>query len=132
MKFSMIIETCIYSSNLKEMKLFYKDKIGLESLSEDANRHVFFKVGKSMLLIFNPEVTLNERDTIHGAITPPSIVHFAFGIKEDEFKTIKQAILDEKINIEKETVWENGGVSIYFRDPGGNLVEIITEGTWPL
>ena len=46
MKFSKIIETCIYSSNLKEMKEFYQDKIGLDLVSEELNRHVFFKVGK--------------------------------------------------------------------------------------
>jgi hypothetical protein len=42
----------------------------LELASEKANRHVFFKLGKSMLLIFNPEVTMNEKDTIHGFIVP--------------------------------------------------------------
>ena len=42
-------------------------------------------------------------------------------------------MLNEKnIKIEKEVTWENGAISKYFRDPAGNLVEIITPGSWPL
>jgi catechol 2,3-dioxygenase-like lactoylglutathione lyase family enzyme len=132
MKFSKIIETCIYSSNLKEMKEFYQDKIGLDLVSEELNRHVFFKVGKNMLLIFNPKVTLYEKDTNHGARTPPAINHFAFEIKKADFQSIKMFILKKNIEIEKEVTWNNGGSSIYFRDPGGNLVEIITDDFWPI
>jgi hypothetical protein len=29
-------------------------------------------------------------------------------------------------------VWDNGTGSIYFRDPAGNLVELKTEGNWPV
>jgi catechol 2,3-dioxygenase-like lactoylglutathione lyase family enzyme len=127
MEFSKIIETCIYSSNLKEMKEFYQDKLGLEIVSEEANRHVFFKVGENMLLIFNPKITMYEKDTKHGATTPPSMIHFAFEIKKDDLQTIKTCILNKHIEIEKEVTWKNGGLSIYFRDPVGNLVEIITD-----
>src|SRR6476469_1357263 len=132
MKFSKIIETCIYSSNLKEMKEFYQDKIGLDLVSEELNRHVFFKVGKDMLLIFNPDVTLYEKDTNHGARTPPSINHFAFEIKKADFQSIKMFILKKNIEVEKEVTWNNGALSIYFRDPGGNLVEIIIDDFWPI
>ena len=55
MKFTKIVETCIYSSKLKEMKDFYMNKLGLDFVSEENGRHVFLKAGKSMLLIFNPE-----------------------------------------------------------------------------
>jgi catechol-2,3-dioxygenase len=41
-------------------------------------------------------------------------------------------ILNRNIEIEKEVIWNNGGLSIYFRDPGGNLVEIITDDFWPI
>ena len=132
MKFSKIMETCIYSSDLKEMKEFYQDKLGLELVSEEMGRHVFFKVGKNMLLIFNPKVTMHEKETKHGAITPPSMNHFALEIKKDDFHTIKMDILNKNIEIEKEVTWKNGGLSIYFRDPAGNLVEIITDNFWPI
>lgn len=28
--------------------------------------------------------------------------------------------------------WGSGGKSIYFRDPAGNLLEIVTKGQWPV
>ena len=67
MKFRKIVETSVYSSDLEKMKEFYVDKLGLEFVSEQTGRHVFLKTEKNMLLIFNPELTTVEKETIHGA-----------------------------------------------------------------
>lgn len=134
MKFTKIIETSIYSSNLKEMKNFYIDILGLDFVAEEKERHVFLKAGKSMLLIFNPYNTLNDINDIfpsHGAISPPSIIHIAFEIKKDDYEKCKYLLEKNKINIEKEIEFGNNK-SIYFRDPVGNLVELITANAWPV
>jgi catechol-2,3-dioxygenase len=134
MKFTKIVETCIYSSELKEMKDFYINKLGLDFVSEENGRHVFLKAGKSMLLIFNPESTLNDSISIfpiHGAITPPSMVHFALEIKTADYEKWKDLLSKKQINIEKELKIGNSR-SIYFRDPSGNVVELITENAWPI
>ena len=134
MKFTKIVETCIYSSELKEMKDFYMNKLGLDFVSEDNGRHVFLKAGKSMLLIFNPESTLNDSISIfpiHGAITPPSIVHFALEINTADYEKWKDLLSKKQINIEKELKIGNSR-SVYFRDPSGNVVELITENAWPI
>jgi catechol-2,3-dioxygenase len=134
MKFTKIVETCIYSSELKEMKDFYINKLGLDFVSEENGRHVFLKAGKSMLLIFNPESTLNDSDSIfpiHGAITPPSIVHFALEINRGDYEKWKDLLSKKQIDIEKELKIGNSR-SIYFRDPSGNVVELITENAWPI
>jgi catechol-2,3-dioxygenase len=134
MKFTKIVETCIYSSELKEMKDFYMNKLGLDFVSEENGRHVFLKAGKSMLLIFNPESTLNDSISIfpiHGAITPPSIVHFALEINTVDYEKWKDLLSKKQINIEKELKIGNSR-SIYFRDPSGNVVELITENAWPI
>ncbi len=89
MKFRKIVETSIYSSNLEKMKEFYVDKLGLEFVSEQTGRHVFLKTDKNMLLIFNHEVTIAERETNHGARTPPSIIHIAFEIESEEYEEKK-------------------------------------------
>ncbi len=134
MKFTKIVETCIYSSELKEMKDFYMNKLGLDFVSEEKGRHVFLKAGKSMLLIFNPESTLNDSISIfpiHGAITPPSIVHFALEINTADYEKWKDLLSKKQINIEKELKIGNSR-SVYFRDPSGNVVELITENAWPI
>ena len=132
MKFRKIVETSIYSSHLEKMKEFYVDKLGLEFVSEQIGRHVFLKTDKNMLLIFNQAVTAAEKETSHGASTPPSMVHIALEIESDEYEQAKHLLEKNNIHIEKEIVWENNikSKSIYFRDPSGNLVEFITRNYW--
>jgi hypothetical protein len=40
--------------------------------------------------------------------------------------------MENKISIEKEVSWKDSARSLYFRDPAGNLVELITPGEWPV
>ena len=119
MKFRKIVELSIYSSDLEKMKEFYVDKLGLELVSDQKGRHVFLKTDKNMLLIFNHVVTAAEKETNHGATTPPSMVHVAFEIGSDEYEEAKDLLEKNYIQIEKEVGWENDikSRSIYFRDP---------------
>ncbi|MFL6322790.1 MAG: VOC family protein [Nitrososphaeraceae archaeon] len=133
------METCIYSSDLVKMKDFYINILGLEIVSEEKDRHVFLKAGQSMLLIFNPNKTLVSNGSnsttklpIHGAFAPPSIIHLALQIEEQNYDIAKHTLNGKNVRIEKEVTWEEGTNSIYFRDPAGNLVEIITPGSWPI
>jgi catechol-2,3-dioxygenase len=136
LKYRRIVETCIYSSDLETMKDFYTNALGLELISEEKERHVFLKAGKSMLLIFNPENTRaegNSKFPVHGATTPPACIHFALEIEKEDYKDSKNALMQNNVNIEKEMDWDKeGSKSIYFRDPVGNLVEFITKDNWPV
>ena len=117
------------------MKEFYVDKLGLEFVSEQRDRHVFLKTDKNMLLIFNPEVTSIEvKESVHGATTPPSMIHIALEVEPEDYEKAKELLEENNIQVEKEITWENDikSKSIYFRDPAGNLVEFITRRHWPL
>jgi catechol-2,3-dioxygenase len=135
LKFRKIVETCIYSYELEKMKNFYVNIIGLHLVSEEKGRHIFLKVGKSMLLIFNPKNTMAKNNgifPIHGATTPPAIIHFALEIEKDDYENSKNVLNQNKIEIEKEITWKKETKSMYFRDPVGNLVEFITRDSWPV
>jgi catechol-2,3-dioxygenase len=132
------------------MRDFYINILGLEFVSEEKDRHVFLKAGQSMLLIFNPNKTLAANNNkvgdasssnnsssaqfpIHGAFAPPSIIHFALEIEKQNYDNAKYMLNKKNIKIEKEILWVDKGTnSIYFRDPAGNLVEIITQHSWPV
>ena len=124
------------------MKDFYVNILGLEFVSEEKDRYVFLKAGQSMLLIFNPNKTLANADVsnisstthlpAHGAFAPPSIIHFALEIEKQNYDNAKQMLKEKNIKIENEVTWNKGTNSIYFRDPVGNLIEIITPGSWPV
>jgi catechol-2,3-dioxygenase len=134
MKIKKVVETCIYSSDLQSMKNFYAGILGLSVIQEEQDKLIFLKAGKSMLLIFDPMRTRSNNGSlpVHGAVTPPSCIHFAMEIEEQEYHASKQLLTSNRIVIEKEVNWNSQAKSIYFRDPAGNLVELITPGGWPV
>ena len=134
MKINKVIETCIYSSDLESMKKFYVEIVGLSVIQEETGKLIFLKAGKSMLLIFDPLRTNVHNDDLptHGAMTPPSSIHFAMEIEEQEYQPCKEHLRRNGIAIQKEVDWDGKTKSLYFRDPAGNLVELITSGGWPV
>jgi len=124
-----ILETCIYAEDLQAAETFYRDVIGLEFFSRKPDRHVFFRCGEAMFLIFNPQKTRTSEDAIpsHGAIGPG---HVAFTIRFEDLDQWRQHLQNHHIEIESEVRWPNGGHSIYFRDPAGNSVELATADIW--
>lgn len=134
MKINKVVETCIYSSDLESMKRFYAGVLGLPVVQEEKNKLVFLQAGKSMLLIFNPARTSTDNDRLptHGAQTPPASIHFAMEIKENDYQSWKELLARNGIAVEKQVDWKGRSRSLYFRDPAGNLVELITPGEWPV
>jgi catechol-2,3-dioxygenase len=134
LKINKVVETCIYSSDLKSMKKFYVGILGLSIIREEGDKLIFLKAGKSMLLIFDPLRTSINNDKLptHGAMTPPSSIHLAMEIEEQEYQPCKELLARNGITIEKEVIWNSKTKSLYFRDPAGNLVELITPGGWPV
>jgi catechol 2,3-dioxygenase-like lactoylglutathione lyase family enzyme len=126
-----IIETAIYVDDLDRAERFYVEVLGLPPLAREPGRHVFFAVGASnVLLAFRAESTLKgEHLPSHGASGPG---HFALGIPEHALDVWKQRLATHSVAVEKEMTWPGGGKSIYFRDPAGNSVELVTPGVWGL
>ena len=126
-----IIETAIYVDDLQAAETFYRTVLGLPVIGKEPGRHVFFQVGdSSVLLAFLAEATLKgEQLPPHGASGPG---HFALGIEAEAFVAWRKLLQGHGVTIEKEVEWPKGGKSIYFRDPAGNAVELVTPGVWGL
>jgi catechol 2,3-dioxygenase-like lactoylglutathione lyase family enzyme len=131
MNIKAVVETAIYVDDLEATEKFYRAILGLQTIGMEQGRHVFFRVGpSSILLAFLPETTL-KGDILpaHGAKGPG---HFALGIEPGDFDSWRNHLLGHSVSIEKEVGWPKGGKSIYFRDPAGNAVELVTPGVWGL
>ena len=103
MKINKIVETCIYSFDLGRMKNFYAGVLGMPVVQEEEDKLIFLQAGKSMLLIFNPDRTSTDNDTLptHGAATPQSSVHFAMEILEADYERWKELLMENEIAIER-------------------------------
>jgi catechol 2,3-dioxygenase-like lactoylglutathione lyase family enzyme len=131
LKIHAIIETAIYVDDLQATEAFYGTILGLRIIGKEPGRHVFFQVGEaSVLLAFLAETTLKgDHLPSHGATGPG---HFALGIEAESFDAWWKLLQGHGVTIEKEVEWPRGGRSLYFRDPSGNSVELVTPGVWGL
>jgi catechol 2,3-dioxygenase-like lactoylglutathione lyase family enzyme len=125
-----IVETAIYVNDLDRAEHSYVDVLGLEKASREDDRHLFFRVGDAMLLLFNP------RETIKGEVLPShgttGAGHFALGIETADLDAWRSRLQSHGVAIGQEVTWPRGGHSLYFRDPAGNAVELVTRGIWGL
>ena len=128
-----ILETALYADDLAAARHFYEHVLGLECYAVEDGRHVFFKCGDQMLLIFNPHATAQSRGTLpvppHGACGPGHICFRAF---PSEFDGWRRRLESSAISIEAEFEWPGGGRSLYIRDPAGNSVEFAEPRIWNL
>lgn len=130
-----ILETVLYAADLSAVKRFYGEVLGLELFSEEPGRHVFFRCGAQMLLLFDPAVT--EAPTpgsplpvpAHGSRGPG---HVCFRADSHEIETWRNKLHNAGVEIEADFEWPQGGRSIYFRDPAGNSLEFAEPRIWGL
>ncbi len=131
-----ILETAVYVRDLEAARAFYTGVLGLAVYAEQPGRHLFFRCGRGMLLVFHPDVTANEATTINGSRIPPhgavGATHLAFTVHEAELDGWRERLTIAGVAIESEVSWPNGGRSIYFRDPAGNSLELATPRLWGL
>lgn len=134
MQISGILETCLYAKDLDKAKSFYTTLPGINLVSEEEGRHIFFKCGEGMLLIFNPHHTATEQTQINGSKIPlhgaEGEGHVAFSINENDLEEWKEFFVNNQIQIESEVTWPNGSVSLYFRDSAGNSLELVSPLIW--
>ena len=136
MRPSAILESALYVSDLAVAEDFYRNVLGLPLITRAEGRHVFFRCGGGVLLLFNAEATeippapdAKLPVPPHGARGPG---HLCFAATADEIDLWKSALISKSVAIEADFEWPNGGRSIYFRDPSGNSLEFAEPRIWGL
>ncbi|MEP6565312.1 MAG: VOC family protein [Mesorhizobium sp.] len=133
---SSILESALYVTDLAEAEAFYSDILGLDLLGKVDGRHIFFRCGSGVLLIFNAEATkIPPAPDARLKVPPHGTVgdgHLCFAASAEEIVRWKAYLEAKKIAIESEFEWSQGGRSIYIRDPSGNSIEFAEPRIWGL
>ena len=130
---SQILESALYVDDLDAAEAFYGGVLGLEKINRAGTRHVFYRCGPAVLLIFNPaETEIHSTEgqlpvPPHGARGPG---HLCFRATAEEIIGWKARLEASGVEIESDMEWPQGGRSIYFRDPAGNSLEFTEARIW--
>ncbi|AGS20232.1 glyoxalase/bleomycin resistance protein/dioxygenase family protein [Rhizobium etli] len=128
-----MLETALYARDLDQAETFYEGVLGLEKITRAGNRHVFFRCGPGVLLIFNPEETIKPPPPDALQVPPHGTTgqgHACFRVSGRNIDAMAEQLKAAGVAIESEVHWPNGGRSIYFRDPAGNSLECAEAKIW--
>ena len=139
---SAILESALYAEDLDAAEDFYGRVLGLERIARVPGRHVFFRCGEGVLLVFNPKATVEPPAPGARLPVPPHGTsgqgHLCFRAGAEEIEDWKARLVSQGVAIEADFEWParkdepRGGRSIYFRDPAGNSLEFAEARIWGL
>lgn len=128
-----LLETALYVDDVQRAAAFYRGLFSFGTLLESERLIALDICGRSVLLLFLKGAT-KEAFAVSGGIIPghdgSGTSHLAFSIGRDEITPWKSFLAGQGVEIESTVTWEQDSVSIYFRDPDGHLVELMTAGFW--
>lgn len=126
-----IVETSIYVRSAARAAEFYRRVLGFEIIAvtgdilDDDTRLCAMRAGdRDVLLLFKRGAT-HDTDAA-GAI------HVAFAIGRADLARWEAWLIEQGVAIESRDTFEYGGQSVYFRDPDGHLLELVTPGVWTI
>jgi catechol 2,3-dioxygenase-like lactoylglutathione lyase family enzyme len=133
MRIAGILETALYCQDVAKAAAFYRRLFGFPVLLESERLVALNVAEKNVLLLFAVGQT-GEPLTVEGGTIPPhgslGQTHFAFAVDESDFAAWTARLTQEGVPVESVVQWSGGARSLYFRDPDGNMVELMTPGFW--
>ena len=110
--------------------------LGLERIAFVEGRHLFFRCGDGVVLIFDRRSTASVPTSVNGSPVPlhgaSGAGHVALAVADAELAAWRAHLAANGVAIESEVTWPRGGRSLYVRDPAGNSVELASPLLWGL
>jgi catechol 2,3-dioxygenase-like lactoylglutathione lyase family enzyme len=127
-----VYETVLYAPDVVAAVRFYADVLGLHLIEPPDELAAAFRLDDGgVFLVFDPERAAAPGRPVpsHGA---QGAGHVAFALDASDLDAVAAELGRRGIEIERDVRWDEGGRSLYVRDPAGNSVELIQGEAWPL
>jgi catechol 2,3-dioxygenase-like lactoylglutathione lyase family enzyme len=128
-----VLEAALYVDDLDAAEGFYGGILGLEQITRVEGRHVFYRCGETVVLLFVAAATREPPGAgalpvpPHGAVGPG---HLCFAVPEPALGALRDRLEAQGVEIESDFHWPHGPRSVYVRDPAGNSVEFAEPSLW--
>lgn len=127
-KLNGVLETALYVDDVPRSVRFYQTVFAFELIVENERVSALGVAERQILLLFKKQASANLPLTAHDG---DGRLHLAFAIPVEELPAWEAWLPQHGLPIEERKTWDRGGVSLYFRDPDGHLLEVATPGVWP-
>jgi ADP-ribose pyrophosphatase YjhB (NUDIX family)/catechol 2,3-dioxygenase-like lactoylglutathione lyase family enzyme len=137
-----MFEIQLVTCGLDELEAFYRDHLGLTvSIRDDARGRVHFRLRRGQLILARAEAEVEASPDWPGlpppllregdprGATPPAHgpLHFALGLDATGLVGEGERLRAAGHDVRGPFRWPGGELSIYLRDPDGNVVELISS-----
>ena len=128
-----VVETALYVDDMARAVAFYRDVLGLRPMGPGERLTAIDAGGGTVLLLFKRGATLDGFTWPGGRIPPhdgAGPIHVALAVDAADLEAWAARLAAHGVEVESRVKWTRGGASLYFRDPDGHSVELVTPGTW--
>lgn len=124
-----VLETALYVEDLERAAQFYQSLFGFPVIASGDRLIALSVEGRQVLLLFKKGASAKLPVSAHDGHGQS---HLAFAIAASEIGAWEAWLRERNISIEEDRTWDRGGRSLYFRDPDGHLLEVVTPGVWSI
>ncbi len=125
-----ISETALYVDDMRRSVEFYQRVFGFPVLTASDRLSALRVAPLQMLLIVRKGATVDPLVTPEGTVPPhdgSGQLHVAFAVPARRLNEWRATLEGHGVEIESEMEWEEGGQSLYFRDPDRHCIELKTS-----
>ncbi|MGB8663297.1 MAG: VOC family protein, partial [Serratia inhibens] len=123
----------LYVRDIERADAFYQQVLQLPAMVANERFRAYNVGEQSVLLLFIEGDSLKGAHYPEGDIPPHDgngPLHIGLAVAKEQLPHWERHLTAHNIKIEGRMSWEHGGESIYFRDPDGHLLELVTPGIW--